>query len=202
VLDHEKTRRAFVGTAVGVAVGWTAPLIVSSVALADAGTPKCRPNLAALSLTLLTVRFNSMGDEAVPRTTATISGASTVCPCTGAAPTISIRWNSTGGGNLSRRGVLYTAGTYQTFSAAAGGTNEIDVSNDPSDTGNGVNDDLEITGPFTVTATVRWRCGGKGPIQADACASRTSSFSWDGTAVLFDNFTSGPSYGAITKGTC
>ncbi len=167
-------RRRFVSKAVAAGVAWTAPMVVSSVALADAGTQKCRVNISAANIITLSTTVVSAGTESVPRTVAAIANVPATCPCRPGAPAVSIRWNFTGpGGRLTRAGAVYVP----SLQALSGTTNQIDISNDAD------NNDLEVSGIFTVTATVRWRCNGIGATPADACASRSITFRWDATGV-------------------
>ncbi len=193
-------RRVFVGKAVAAGVAWSAPMIVSSVALADAGTPKCRVDLSGLEIGLSVVAFNAVNLEFVPRTTAVIMGVANVCPCSAAPPAVSVRWTFTGPTGtppprLTRGGNPYNG----QFQGATAGNRQIDISNDPADPeGNGNNNDLEVSGTYTVTATFRWRCAGVGPTQADACANRSITFNWNalgGTDVI----TGTPIVGGINR---
>jgi hypothetical protein len=189
-------RRVFVGKAVAAGVAWSAPMIVSSVALADSGTLKCRASLTGLNIALSTVAFTSTGAETVPRTTAIITGVPAACPCRAPAPAVSIRWNLTSGPSgtpaprLTRAGAAYVS-ALEPSSAA---TRQIDVSNDPT----AGSDDLEVSGAYTLTATVRLRCNGVGATQADACASRTITFVWDASGTT-DVIVGTPTQGTIQR---
>jgi hypothetical protein len=175
--------------------------ITTDVVVADAGTLACRAfTSGTFELQLLTVRILATGDEYAPRTTATVLNGPATCPCAvGVAPVAEIKWVLTipalpagvTSCPLVRNNAVLAQNTY--FPIAT--HNVVSVASLPDDVPPTL-DDLEVSGTFTLTATVRYTCPGRNVTPATRCFSRTVTFGWNGPTAVADNFTSGPTYAA------
>jgi hypothetical protein len=189
------TRRQLLRALAASGAAATVSTVTSSVAFADGGTAACRAFLGAATLNLSTVRFRfNATDEYAPRTTASLVNGPTVCPCSGTAPTVDIKWVVVA--PAPPPGVTVVIGgasgalaqnTYFPFAT----NNVVNIASLPDDVAP-PNDDLEIQGTFTLTATVRFTCPGRNVTPATTCMSRAVTFGWNGPTVTPDNFTSGP----------
>jgi hypothetical protein len=196
---NRPSRRALLQTLAAGGAAVAASTVTTDVAFADGGTLACRAFTSAafaLDLTTIQVLGGPTGSlEYAPRTTATVSNGPTTCPCApSVAPTAEIKWVLTAPAPpagttvfLVRNNVALAQNTY--FPLAT--HNVVSVASLPDDVAPTL-DDLEVQGTFTLTATIRYTCPGRGPTNATRCFSRRVTYGWNGPTQAVDNFTSGP----------